>query len=129
MPPRAVAAGAKMPPGGGCRRGFPNGVYAVLIPLLFSDMNHSINRLALVGGCLLLLSACGNSQGTTDTESPANTSISSGDSGTGGATGALADSTATVGGTAGSNEANSTPASTPGTTGDASGNTGGTTGQ
>jgi hypothetical protein len=85
-------------------------------------MNQLVNcyRLVLVASCTLLLSACGKT-GTSDTESqvnPANSSISSGDSGTGGATGALADSSATAGSAAGS-----TDASTPANTGNASGNT------
>jgi hypothetical protein len=94
-------------------------------PLISPNMNQLVDcyRLGLVVGCTLLLSACGNNQSSPATENPANSSISSGDSGTGGATGALADSTATVGATAGSTDANTTPASTPENTGNASGNT------
>ena len=106
----------------------PKAVYWILS---FPPMNQLLYhyRLVVLASGLLSLSACGNNQGTTDTESPANSSISSGDSGTGGASASeIGDSTATAGGTAGSNEANSTPTSTPGTTGDAGGTSTGSTG-
>jgi hypothetical protein len=114
----AVALSAEATAGNGVPPPLPTGRIRRFSPFTFPTMNQLVNsyRLVLVASCTLLLSACGKT-GTTDTESqvnPANSSISSGDSGTGGATGALADSSATAGSTAGS---------TPANTGNASGNT------